>query len=207
MAGVVGMLRETLGFMLYALVIIIPLSLWMLKNKQSKAKIIVYALFVGYLFGMIAQICLPINYSSKSLWDNIKDYLYREAIYLIPFKQQYFDLHRTDAVLRLVKSYLLNIMLTIPFGIFLAFFKKLRMRSMLAIALLVGLGAEIIQLVTGLIVGYQFRITHIDDLVMNAIGVMVGYVLINSVIRNAYLRVLHTDHTPSRRPIIDDERS
>lgn len=173
------MLRETFAFLGYSLIIVIPLALWMLKNNQSKAKIIVYAVFIVYLFGVIAQICLPINYSGKSLWDNIKNYPYRENIYLIPFKQPYFAMDDYSAILRLLKSYLLNILLTIPFGIFLRLFKKRRIQSVFAIALLVGIATETIQLVTGLIVGYQFRITHIDDVLMNAIGVVLGYVIMN----------------------------
>lgn len=198
------MLRETLAFLGYSLIIIIPLALWMLKNDKPKYKIILYCLFIVYIFGVIAQICLPINYHGITFWDTIKNYPYREAIYLIPFKQQYFAIDEHDYVLRLLKSYLLNIILTIPFGIFLRLFKKLRIQSVFAIALLVGFSTETIQLVTGLIFGYQLRITHIDDVLMNAIGVVLGYLMINLAMRKYDRFVAHSNHTPSRSALLDD---
>ena len=179
----------------------IPLALWMLKNDKPKYKIILYCLFIVYIFGVIAQICLPMNYHGIAFWDTIKNYPYREAIYLIPFKQQYFAIDEHDEVLRLLKSYLLNIILTIPFGIFLRLFKKLRIQSVFAIALLVGFSTETIQLVTGLIFGYQLRITHIDDVLMNAIGVVLGYGLINFAI-GKYKRFVA--HTELRSVVIDE---
>ncbi|WP_054537221.1 VanZ family protein [Herpetosiphon geysericola] len=196
-----GMLRETLAFLGYSLIIIIPLALWMLKNDKPKYKIMLYCLFIVYIFGVIAQICLPINYHGIALWDNIKNYPYRKSIYLIPFKQPYFAMDDYNAVLRLLKSYILNILLTIPFGIFLRLFKKLRIQTMLAIALLVGFSTETIQLLTGLIVGYHFRITHIDDVLMNAIGVVLGYGLINFAI-GKYKRFVA--HTELRSALIDE---
>ena len=171
------MVRATLSFTLFSFVIIIPLIIWMIKKEEKISQILLYSIFIIYIFGAIAQVCLPINFNGMPVSENIKNFPYSEFIYITPFKQEYFDIHQTDAVLRLVKSYLLNILLTIPFGILFPLIKKIDTRSMMFIAVFVGLLAETFQLATGLLFGIQFRITHIDDVMMNALGVMIGYAI------------------------------
>ena len=172
------MIKETLSFLLFSFIIIVPLTIWMMKKKRKISQIIIYNTFIVYIFGAIAQICLPIHYSGRPIVENIKSFPYSEFIYITPFKQEYFDMYATDAVLRLIKSYILNIILTIPFGVLFPLMKRSSTRSMILIAVLVGLSAETIQLLIGMLFGNQYRVTHIDDVIMNAIAVMLGYILI-----------------------------
>jgi glycopeptide antibiotics resistance protein len=175
------MVRETFSFALFSFVVIVPLAIWMIRTKKKLAQIMIFSTFILYIFAAAAQVCTPINYSGLHILENIKNFPYSESIYILPFKQRYFDIHDTDAILRLVKSYILNIVLTIPFGVLLPLIRKVRTQSMLIISVIVGLSAESLQLGIGLLFGYQFRITHIDDVIMNAIGVMIGYAAIKTV--------------------------
>lgn len=184
------MLRETLSFALYSFVIIIPLSIWMKKRNENISKIILYSIFIVYIFGFIAQICLPINYRGTSIVENIKNYPYSEYIYIIPFKQKYFDINQSDALLRIIKSYILNIILTIPFGVLFPLIKPVKTKNIIWIAVMVGIIAETIQLLTGLIFGNQFRITHIDDVIMNAIGVIIGFLILKVIKNMEYMKYL-----------------
>ncbi|GAA5531615.1 VanZ family protein [Herpetosiphon gulosus] len=187
------MLRETLVFALYSCVIIIPLSVWMKKRNGNISKILLYSIFIVYIFGFIAQICLPINYRGTSILENIKNYPYNEYIYIILFKQKYFDINQGDALLRIIKSYILNIILTIPFGVLFPLIKPVKTKNIIWIAVMVGIIAETIQLSTGLIFGNQFRITHIDDVIMNAIGVIIGFLILKVIKNMEYMKYLKID--------------
>ncbi len=178
--------------MVFSLIIIGSLALWMIVKKKDLSQIILYSIFILYISGAIAQVWSPPNNSGKSIIENIKNYPYSELIHIIPLKQQYFDIHQTDAVLRLIKSYLLNILLTMPFGVLFPLIKNTTTRSMTLIAILVGLTAEFVQLLLGMVFGNQYRITHIDDVLMNATGVMLGYAIITLFTRRYPLISLKT---------------
>lgn len=173
------MIKETISLILISFVIVVPLVVYMIIKKEKISKIVLYSMFIIYISGALAQICLPINYRGTSIVENIKSFPYNEFIYIIPFHQKYFDINRTDEVVRLIKSYILNIILTIPFGILFPLVKKVNVRYMIMISIFVGLLAETLQLLIGMLFGNQFRIIHIDDVIMNALGVIIGYILLN----------------------------
>ena len=62
-----------------------------------------------------------------------------------------------------------------PFGIGINFIAQLRMRSYVWLPFAVGLGIEEMQLAENLAVGYPYRVVDINDVWMNAIGVLIGY--------------------------------
>ncbi|WP_020618217.1 VanZ family protein [Paenibacillus daejeonensis] len=87
---------------------------------------------------------------------------------------QYINLLRERAVLQ----NLFNVMLTIPFGMFMRYYFRLRWFSCLAAAFALSLFFEVTQ-VTG-IYGYfdhPYRLFDIDDIMTNTLGGMVGYLI------------------------------
>ena len=71
-----------------------------------------------------------------------------------------------------IKNSVLNVVLFVPAGIFLPLLWKefQRLRNTAVFGLVLSLGIEILQLFT-------FRLTDVDDLIMNTAGSMLGYLI------------------------------
>ena len=69
----------------------------------------------------------------------------------------------------------LNIIVTIPLGFGLSFLMRCSWRQIMLSGLLVGGCSEAGQLLTALWVGFTFRHVNIDDILLNIIGVLLGY--------------------------------
>lgn len=76
-----------------------------------------------------------------------------------------------------VKTSLLNVLITIPFGFGLPFITNFRMRRVITAGLFFSITLEILQLMTALIAGFTFRIVDINDVIFNTIGAALGYLL------------------------------
>ncbi len=69
----------------------------------------------------------------------------------------------------------LNLAVTVPLGFGLNFLWPMQPRCYLWLGPLVGLGIEAVQLIISFPLGYLYRVIDIDDALMNALGVWVGY--------------------------------
>ena len=97
----------------------------------------------------------------------------RSFINLIPFyfgQQHIFD--DRDLI-----QFAQNILLTIPFGFGILFVSHLRPKDFLWLPFTVGFGIEAAQLIISLILRYPYRVIDINDTLLNAAGVLVGYAL------------------------------
>ena len=94
----------------------------------------------------------------------------------------------------------LNILLTVPFGFLFPILKQVKPRSIGMLALCAGLATETIQLLIALLFENQYRIIHSDDVLMNAGGVLIGYMLLQAV-RKAFLIVIKKEPIKSPPPI------
>lgn len=70
-----------------------------------------------------------------------------------------------------------NILLTVPFGLGLRFFANSRPRAVPWLAVLTGLSIEVCQLMVSLGVGAAYRSVDINDVFLNAGGVLLGHAL------------------------------
>ncbi len=76
-----------------------------------------------------------------------------------------------------------NILLTIPFGFGICFLTSLRGKRLFTLALITGLTLEGVQLFIGLVAGYYYHSVDINDVLLNALGVLVGsgmYLMVNA---------------------------
>ena len=81
----------------------------------------------------------------------------------------------------------LTVLLMVPFGFGLPFVTKLRFTQTVVAGVLLSVGIEVLQWMTGLIGGVTFRIADINDVIFNATGVVIGYGLFVGFVR-AYRR-------------------
>jgi len=72
-------------------------------------------------------------------------------------------------------STLLNLVMTVPLGFGLNLLKAFRLKRMVLIALLVGLGFELAQLGLTLYAASPTRGIDITDVILNGLGVLLGY--------------------------------
>ncbi|HEU4326846.1 MAG TPA: VanZ family protein [Roseiflexaceae bacterium] len=76
---------------------------------------------------------------------------------------------------RVFVSSVQNILLTIPFGFGMNFLKRLTLKRNVIIAFVLGLVLEFVQYVISLLLGYAYRVVDVNDVLLNALGVVIGY--------------------------------
>jgi glycopeptide antibiotics resistance protein len=103
---------------------------------------------------------------------------YVEAMRQIPFTSQinlvpfYFGPYGMNFM-----GMFYNVLLTVPFGFGLNFISRVKGTHFLWLAAGIGLGIETIQLIISFILGYPYRVVDINDAILNAAGVLMGYLL------------------------------
>jgi glycopeptide antibiotics resistance protein len=105
------------------------------------------------------------------------------GINLIPF---YF--HDCSMLGLCVRDIIENIILTIPFGFGINFLTRIKPGNIIWLAITIGLGFELYQLLMSLVFRSGFRAVDINDSILNGTGVLLGYVLFR-VFAWVYLKV------------------
>ena len=80
-----------------------------------------------------------------------------------------------------VRTSLLNVAMMVPFGLGLPFLTSLRWWAVVAAGALVSVAIELLQLVTGMLGGITFRVADVNDVIFNAAGTGLGYLLFVAV--------------------------
>ena len=97
-----------------------------------------------------------------------------EKINLAPL--YFLDFGNLQVTLRwFFRDLFLNIAMTIPLGMGIAYFIKPGLVKALLLALLSGLATEGVQLLLILISGVNYRSVDINDVIANTCGVLIGY--------------------------------
>lgn len=147
---------------LFALAITL-IVLW--KQKKSFSYLLFFSVFWIYLIGVISVVVFPIHIPDGDLYSN-----FRLQINLAPL-----NFGSCASPILCVRNIYENILLTLPLGFGISFIVRIKSRNILWLALAVGLAFEILQLVISLVVRSPFRVVDINDVLLNAIGVVLGY--------------------------------
>jgi len=134
-----------------------------LKLKKSLTYIFFFSIFYIYLCKVLDYTQFPIILNEETKRETGQN-VWRDAN-LIPFHPQHFA----------VKTSLLNVLLTIPFGFGLPFIAKVNWKRISTLGVLLGVSLEMFQLVIALFVGFTFRYVDINDVIFNFCGVIFGY--------------------------------
>jgi len=141
------------------------------RQKLSWSYIIARALFWLYLLALVGLTLLPIPIPG-SLDDRQPVGVILSRVNLIPFDfGGLFNLHPNVIRHELVG----NILLTVPLGLGLPFLAAIRPRVVPWLAVSVGLVIEAAQLLVSLAIGGAYRGVDINDVLLNAVGVLIGY--------------------------------
>ena len=134
-----------------------------LKYKKSYVYLFFFTIFFIYLCNVLKYTQFPIildGEMKKDIGQNVWGYAN-----FIPFNPDYFA----------IKTSLLNILLTIPFGFGLPFISKVSFKKIAVLGFLLGVFIEILQLIIALMVGFTTRYVDVNDIIFNFSGVLLGY--------------------------------
>lgn len=143
-----------------------------LKKEKSLAYLIFFTLFYAYLV-MVLDYTL-VQYQSLLILKHFDPHLILngqaagKSVNLVPL----VTLTAQD-----LRTSLLNILLMIPFGFGLPFITDFRMKNVVLSGALFSVAIELLQLLTGLMGKTTFRVTDINDVIFNTVGVAIGYIL------------------------------
>jgi glycopeptide antibiotics resistance protein len=139
------------------------------RRKHSLAYLVFFSIFWVYVMVALDKTFFPLQINGQYV-DVMRQEPLFSQVNLVPF---YFSTHGLS-----VAGYFIivnNILLTVPFGFGLNFLRHLRVKDILWLAIAVGLGIEAVQFVVTLILCYPYRVVDINDVWLNALGVLIGY--------------------------------
>ena len=147
------------------LCVLLPVIWW---RKSKFSYLLFFALFWVYILVLVQAVIFPfvINTAGSAA-------SFFPSINLIPF---YFG-GCFNMPAQCTAGIVDNILLTIPFGFGINFLARVRPRNIFWLALGVGLGCEISQLCISILFRSGFRAIDINDVILNAAGVWMGYAL------------------------------
>lgn len=151
-------------------IVILTISLIYMKYKMKfeNEYLLFYSIFFIYLLGVLKYTIFPIPLDPFMAEVMSKETTFLDGINIIPFnfKSVNYLMHR---------QVFLNIILSMPFGFGISYITKITKNKLLILSGLFGITIEGIQLLISLILGFTYRYIDINDVILNFIGVLIGY--------------------------------
>ena len=139
-------------------------------RKHNLPYLVCFSVFSVYLLIALDKTFFPLPISGSYADAMRQQASFTSFINLIPF---YFGPFGTLS--SAVSTMILNVILTIPFGFGVNFVTQVRAKRFLWLAPAIGFGIEAAQLAVSLMLGYPYRVVDINDVLMNAVGIWIGY--------------------------------
>ena len=147
--------------------VILAILFW--RKRRDIFYTLAFTVWGIYLLFFIDKVFYPIQVSGAYADAMRENLSFASQINLGPFS---FNWH--SGVERVLRDFVLNIILTIPFGFGIHFIWQIPQKRMYWLGLWLGLGIEITQLFISLILGFPYRVIDINDLIANLFGVWIG---------------------------------
>ena len=153
----------------YGLPVTLPAAVIMMavSKKFNPVEFAAKQLFVLYLFCVTELVFFPLPTA--------------EAAAGLSYKYQLIPFHfvadlMEDSVIRVLTQVLMNVVMTIPFGMFLEYCAGISFKKAVAVSFAFSLFIEVGQL-TGLFFIFKgsYRLFDVDDLMLNTLGAVIGY--------------------------------
>ena len=162
-----------------------PIVFFILKNNYNndKGKLFFSMLLYFYFVCLTNYTIFPIDFLMASEFSQLVNFLNNINLIPIPF---------TNQLNIISKHIILNIIMSIPFGIIICLIskKRLTLKKTIFIGLFYGTAIEIIQLSIGICIKYLYRSIDINDIIFNTIGTIIGYLLFKYLISKIYLKLI-----------------
>ena len=163
------------GLPLTAPVMIIMMAV---SKRFNPVEFVVKQMFILYLFCVIELVFFPLPTAEAAAG---LSYRYQ----LIPF--HFMADFMEDSFIRVLCQILLNVVMTIPFGMYLEYCMGMSLKKAVAAGFAFSLFIEVGQL-TGLFFLFKgsYRLFDVDDLMLNTLGAVIGYLAIRRAIPSVY---------------------
>ncbi len=145
--------------------------------------IILFGFYIIAVIGVIFfPVAIPFNWPNNLSWQETLYNLTRanlSPLYFLDF---------TNHPLRmpwLIRDFGLNAILTIPFGFGYGYYRRPGWLKLVFSALLTGLTLEGVQQIIILVTGTLYRTVDINDVILNALGVIIGFAIF-LIIKSAF---------------------
>lgn len=146
--------------------IVVLVILW--RQKQKWSYLFFFSIFWMYAMSSLDKVFFPIQINGEYV-DAMRQIPLNSQINLVPFYFGPYGMNFTGMFY--------NVLLTVPFGFGLNFISRVKGTHFLRLAAGIGLGIETLQLIISFILGYPYRVVDINDAILNAAGVLIGYLL------------------------------
>jgi glycopeptide antibiotics resistance protein len=155
-----------------AMLLLLIALVFVWRKTKSKTYTLFFACFAYYILFALDKVFFPLPISG-SYADNLQvnNARFIDNLNLIPFSFGRGTFRST------VETLVLNVLLTIPFGFGINFLMHIRARHFLWIAPALGIILEATQLAISFLLGFIYRVIDINDVLMNMLGVWIGYAL------------------------------
>jgi len=141
------------------------------QRKRSWTYCLAPALFWLYFLALVGLTLFPIPIPDTSESRQTVSHIL-SRVNLIPFDfGGLFNLH-PNVIWHELGG---NILLTVPFGLGFTFLVRIRARMIPLLAVTVGLAIETAQLLVSFAIGGAYRGVDINDVLLNAVGMLIGY--------------------------------
>lgn len=171
-----------ISFLFIAAVITLPYAVFQYHKHGSVSKlrtVIIYS-FILYMLIAYYMVILPLPDMASTAGNT-----WQEHLNLIPFRQIWLYWHDKVLGIATFKAYLMsmqlwqllfNILLTVPFGVYMRYYFKLSLKRTILYSFLLSLFYEASQ-ITALFGIYPgtYRLADVEDLICNTLGGAAGY--------------------------------
>ncbi len=165
----------------------------------SKYRTLIIYSFILYMLIAFFMVCLPLPDRASTVGNT-----WQEHLNLIPFKQIWLYWHDKALGIAALQEYLVsmslwqllfNVLLTVPFGMYMRYYFKLSLKRTVLYSFLLSLFYETSQ-ITALFGTYPgpYRMADVEDLICNTTGGTIGY-----YIASTFARVLPSRDEIDRR--------
>ena len=158
--------------MVIGFIILVGYIVFALLTKKSSKRIAITGVLIIYLTGVACVTLFPIFYDTAVEYsDTIRWYN------LVPIKS-IIEVFRYGVNATNITQVFGNVVLTTPFGVLiLMLFKLPKWWHKALVALAFPLAIELTQMFIGLSIGNMYRTVDINDVILNFIGVCIGYAI------------------------------
>lgn len=160
-------------------------------KKLNLFKILIFYSFILYLIILYFLVILPLPTFEEAIKMSIKGNLYPFHFIQSIMSESSFNILDFNTYFKslfepCIYTVLLNILMMIPLGIYLRGYFKLNFGKTITITFILSLFFELTQLSRlYFIYPKPYRVFDVDDVLMNTLGGILGYLIINRIINKA----------------------
>jgi glycopeptide antibiotics resistance protein len=176
----------------------IPFAVWVLRRDSDPRWTIMALLALAHVTAVVALTIFPIPIGGQDFYRQTRG---MSEDNIVPFATIAAQLQHLG--LNTIRQLAGNVLILVPLGVYgPALWPALRdWRRFVLVAVAFGAGIELTQYAGSLIEGFTYRVTDIDDAIMNAAGAIAAFAIWPVLSRtnfavNPAARLSHSDHAP-----------